>query len=206
MRKLYCFLHIPKTGGTSFIDVIEQNFKKNHEVFRFPRGVEPKHGWEPVEFIHGHFPYGFHKIKECFPGRKIVYFTFLRNPIERLWSHYNFWKISQNIDKNTVSDWIECFKKDSYYMISNTYCYYLGDDDPEIASYRLGTEIHYGNTESFDLSLKLFKVFFPDVFKIIKYEKKNITKGKPPIIPKDFTDRMIDLNHDDIRLYNGTGY
>jgi len=58
------FIHIPKTGGTTVSDVLKTNFP----------GMVLGH--------HSHFA-----LNRDYPPAK--YFTFLRHPIQRVWSYYN---------------------------------------------------------------------------------------------------------------------
>lgn len=86
----YVFLHVPKTGGTSF-----------GEILRKAVGSEDfGHYWSPPaelsaaeqrelrqkQFLFGHFPHGIHRLL----GRPCTYLTALRNPFERTLSHYYF--------------------------------------------------------------------------------------------------------------------
>jgi len=62
------FLHIPKTSGTTIM---------RHIV--------------PPSVACGHYPYGIHKAFRTFGIRdKARYFTFLREPVARWLSHYNY--------------------------------------------------------------------------------------------------------------------
>jgi hypothetical protein len=81
------FLHIPKTAGTTFKTILEGNFAPDrffpyhliHELLRF-------HPDELARFqlLAGHFFYSVHLLLP----RKPIYLTVLRNPVERVISHY----------------------------------------------------------------------------------------------------------------------
>jgi len=81
------FTHIPKTAGSSFAKVyLQPNFQSG---YKRPEGLSdffysrlPKY-----TCVHGHFPYGMHHLK---PWRRINYITFLREPVNRIISHYFF--------------------------------------------------------------------------------------------------------------------
>ncbi len=100
---LYIFLHVPKTGGSTMKQHIIQNFKKD-EVFLFDYKVwKNKGGIKPIfdnltdqqkkriKIILGHGAYyGVHKFFDKEPR----YILFLRSPINRVLSSYNY-----NIDE-----------------------------------------------------------------------------------------------------------
>lgn len=105
----YFFLHISKTGGTTFTKHITGNLKKEEyielssqslgladEVNNYKR-IESaaytyiekmsKERLKKVKFVYGHLlPYGLHKF---FP-KKPRYITIVRNPVERVVSNYNY--------------------------------------------------------------------------------------------------------------------
>lgn len=94
MRKenLWIFLHLPKTGGTTFSKHIKKNLKKE-EVFDMS---DLRYGFESFDIeeqkkarvILGHATYyGIHKF---FPEKIPRYIIFLRDPAERIASTYNF--------------------------------------------------------------------------------------------------------------------
>lgn len=81
-----CFLHIPRTAGTTFISIVDSFFDNN--------SIYPKQLWHELlargetdfskfRLFRGHFGYGIHHLLE----KKPVYLTILRNPLERL-MHY----------------------------------------------------------------------------------------------------------------------
>jgi len=99
---LYIFLHIPKTGGTTFSQHIEESLKKE-EIYstsklRYEKVLSksnPKNRQtlnevdkNKTKVVLGHATYyGIHKL---FPNRIPRYILFLRDPADRLVSSYNF--------------------------------------------------------------------------------------------------------------------
>jgi hypothetical protein len=121
------FIHIPKTAGTSFIvemgnlfgdtnckRITNQNEKIESQATDSFSNVFGK-------FIAGHFPVS------RWNGISGNYFTFLRNPIDRVESLYRFYKslpysllVDFNLEKEfTFSDFINSNNAGLYFQISN---------------------------------------------------------------------------------------
>ena len=100
-------IHLPKTGGVSFRESLKQHFGSVYSVDYndFPintpvlkRNVHAlresiKNRFRPFDknlCIHGHFL----PLKYRFLPRRldVSYITWMRDPVERLASHYHFWK------------------------------------------------------------------------------------------------------------------
>ena len=82
------FLHIPKTAGTSLMDILQMQVKPE-EFYSFPDGVEnlqPEklHVAQKARIIRGHRMYDFQKY---FTRRPYV-ITMLRNPYDRVISNF----------------------------------------------------------------------------------------------------------------------
>ena len=84
---LLYYLHIPKTGGTSFTDILIANFKPSessfsrlvHEFVKIPPEVIANY-----KAISGHYYYNI----TPFTRRTPIYITMLRDPVERTISDY----------------------------------------------------------------------------------------------------------------------
>jgi len=93
--KTVIFLHIPKTGGTTFHKILERNYARNETLtfdgFRHRTEIEsfaelPERQRARYRLIKGHLHFGFHRFVEG----KSTYVTFLREPIARALSFYSY--------------------------------------------------------------------------------------------------------------------
>lgn len=104
-------LHLPKTAGTSFKASLEEVYKKKllYDYKDRPRNTPPylRHknaleaslkntdrDYRNIECIHGHFL----PLKYLLLGNimDVRYITWMRNPVERAFSHYYYWKRNYN--------------------------------------------------------------------------------------------------------------
>ena len=89
------FLHIPKAGGTTLHNILDRIYAPVN--LRAKSGMVSKEsilGMEKDAFnnlflVKGHMHFGLHG---CFPNEKVKYLTFLRDPVDRVVSHYFFVK------------------------------------------------------------------------------------------------------------------
>lgn len=91
------FLHIPKTAGTTLNRIIEQQYRRDEIYSADPTRAHPTAGmeelrsfdalhWARLRLLKGHLPFGVH---ELLP-KPSVYFTVLREPVDRVLSYYYF--------------------------------------------------------------------------------------------------------------------
>ncbi|MGB3513307.1 MAG: sulfotransferase family 2 domain-containing protein, partial [Microcoleaceae cyanobacterium] len=90
-------VHVPKTAGTTFRDVLEQVYGVAgicvDNQLQYPT-IKPQ-----FRVIHGHFP--MIKYEGKFPQAKRI--IWLRNPVERLISQYFYWK-NLPLENNPFND------------------------------------------------------------------------------------------------------
>jgi len=95
------FLHLPKTGGSSFLEVLKfaygaeqvRHFERDECLELKSRGLKISEVIGPeVKVIHGHIR--FTEIKDLYKKQKPKLITFLREPIARVVSNYYWWKNS----------------------------------------------------------------------------------------------------------------
>ena len=85
------FLHIPKTGGTSLQNILLRKYSKDQTVTNAHTKLEELSSWTEskknnIRYMQGHFSFGAHKLLP----QKCEYLTMLRDPIDRVISHYYF--------------------------------------------------------------------------------------------------------------------
>jgi hypothetical protein len=204
------FLHIPKAGGTTLRSIIERNFAP--EITYSISGMMPSQSIkeftdlapeprEKIRLVVGHMPYGLHK----YLNAHATYITMLRDPVDRVVSHYYFVRRSPGVDHHeevttrgmSLEDFIRerasiKATNDQTRLISgvekvNARLLSAGSlpnedagatDILEIA--RKNLEDHFtvvGLCERFDESLLLFRKLLG--WKNIYYVKQNVTKGRP---------------------------
>src|SRR5215213_11460289 len=82
------FLHIPKTAGTSFVDILKRQFDPKLSSYSAPAEDFLKRSPEKIaqyRAISGHYFYNI----QAFTPRPPVYITMLRDPLERTISIYS---------------------------------------------------------------------------------------------------------------------
>ena len=91
--KTLLFMHIPKTAGTAFREMVLRNYKQSEVMYiygdppGFPStflGDIPLRQRQRLRLVFGHYGYGVHNDvpNEC------EYAALIRSPLHRVWSHY----------------------------------------------------------------------------------------------------------------------
>ncbi len=131
-KKQFFFMHIPKTGGTSFRKVLNKSFKSS-EIY--PNGSEmklhngypklnkvkktQKNHWNNINLLRGHYPF----VTGSLLGENTIYLTILRNPISRCVSYLHH--IQRKNTKKSLDEIFDETKRAS----SNLQVKYFSDND-----------------------------------------------------------------------------
>lgn len=231
------FLHIPKTAGTTLNCILRRQYSSDEfyqieqAVFNSKEGLKRKANLEPlislsdnekrkIRCISGHLHFGIHKLLH----QRFLYFTMLRDPVERVISHYyhivgtpnNFLHneiISRNIN---LEDYVvKAIHSDAHNGQVRRLC---GDINNEVGTFsRFPTISHselikakknlleyfpvFGITERFDESLLLFKKAFG--WGNIFYIKIRVGQNRPnrKSLPKQTEEIIKQHNIYDLELY-----
>jgi hypothetical protein len=190
MNKLprFIFVHIIKTGGTTLREVIkkiygskyllDRSWKRNKKSRIYvPETSKYPEDYKKFYVIHGHFT-----AKKYSHLKKWKMITFLRNPIERIISHFSSWSGNYKKDISIIE-----FAK----IYANHMTYITGGN--------LDQFDFIGLTEYYDESIKQLQktlsLKFPN-----QYPYKNKTPKKVKITKKQKR-IIVDLNREDIALY-----
>ena len=190
--KALIFYHIPKCAGTSFTDILQKSFTNS---YRFHSYTDWSKNYSPTEreiSISGHSSLGAH---ELFSNFAPYYITFLRDPVERILSHYRQ-ETKRKFDKIDLKSFAEK-------RINNGLLNYLGCNSYDLSMHRLIYCFDsFGIVEQYSNSLKLFQQTYS--LEYIDNNKKNATsnasdQGDDYILVKEIFDKY---NPDELRLYD----
>lgn len=175
-KKLIISIHIPKTGGTTFSEILktiaEEIFYLDYGNQVFSPTALYRHGQlvqEPFEsvtdlellpgrsVIHGHFRIG--KYLKKFP--KASYVTWLRDPVERIASQYFYWQRTPLMDdplcNKVITEKMTLEEFARWEVARNVQRRFLSPTGVESFAF-------IGITEEYERSLELFRrLICPDV-------------------------------------------
>lgn len=180
-KEEYCFIAVPKTGSINFRIYIKK--------YKLPFYVFKKNGLHnPISL-------------NCTPG-KYKYVTILRNPIDRVYSHYQMYL---SLDDITSSRGLINFLKTNS-EVRNLYCQYYSGLIDEIVDERI-YNIALKNLSKFHSVLD-FSNYSTEVdkflknFNIEKKEEMHDNKSSYKLISDNDTNAIKIYNYWDIKLFN----
>lgn len=218
------FLHIPKAAGATLQSIISRHYK-NSQVFYydFPESINEFKSFSPktkqqIKLITGHLYFGFHQY--CLPP--YTYITMLRNPVNRVISHYYYARrtpnhyLYQKIKSGNLS--LKDYLKSNILELNNGQVRFLSGQNGfenhvefgkctremlDEAKQRLTTYFSFiGITERFNESIISLQEAFG--FNNCFYYQKNVTKQKlaKSAVDKEILDAIVEINKLDIELYD----
>jgi hypothetical protein len=224
------FLHIPKTGGTSFLTVLGNVFSERR--VRRLRGADEmaqaqidrivSDEIQDIDCLVGHFH--IHKFAKCLDAFRP--FTILRDPVDRVMSLFRFWKRRpREIERFGLTegfgfdDFIESRVPHNYAQTRNSMCRMLCGDaemsDPAAAVFwhprdpgalvdrALATlrAIDFGLVEDMQSTRALLQHAWATKFNLGEY-RENATGAPGAEWTARNIQRIVDLNTLDVALYH----
>jgi hypothetical protein len=220
MNRLF-FLHIPKCAGTTFYEILYNNYKYQQiakidgtyidksvkQIITYPEGKKVK-----IKCVMGHMYYGMHE----YFNEKYKYITFLRNPTIRVLSlyyhiittvnhplHELFIKKHISLKSFLESEITQELSNEQVRRISGINEKYIKIEHLEIAQSNIKTDFKFvGITELFDESLVLLRNVVSEIIKI-NFINKNV--GRIVSYDEDihkYGDVILNRNYFDQILYD----
>jgi hypothetical protein len=218
---IFCFLHIPKTGGTTLQTLLRANF---------PREVLcPSRDWRTLQslgaealkhyrFFGGHWSY---RIHTYLPKSPTHYISFLRDPIERVISQYEFFRRTKSEALYKLTNQLSLteflYHEMGQYTLCDLQTRYLAPSDGRVSAYHttsdhLGLEVaiqrlqefsFVGLVERYDDGLALLAYTFnwPPFYSMAKAKVAPKDRLKQDEIDPDTLATIKAMNANDIVLY-----
>ncbi len=225
-NELLLFLHIPKAGGTTLNTILDKQFPGGQQYALRDGAVERAANelnslsfwkWNRLRLVRGHLSYGLHERLNA----SCTYFTFLREPVDRVISHYYFARntpvhyLYKELNRSGAS--LEEYVKGQWTIeTDNWQCRQVsGMSDPkkypfgsgnrqmlDLAKKHLEEFCFVGILERFDEGLKLMADKLG--WKIGEYHKENVsaTRVKKEQVPEHVKASVMECNSLDAELYD----
>jgi len=225
-----CFLHIPKTAGTSLNFYIESLFRQEEVCpaqYMTDIEIASKAFLSKYKYFRGHFSYDIYK----YLPEKPIYITMLRDPVERVVSHFEYWKThSKSWSANHINSDLANKYEDQRKAVAHDLLYFVSGDHPrvkwlanlqtwkiasgsidvdpaspnllELAKEHLQEFAFFGITEYFSVSLVQLSHILG--FAISDSSKRlNVNARRPAVknIPAKTLDAIMEHNQLDMELY-----
>lgn len=210
-NKTIIFMHIPKTGGSTLITILDQLYnnidQRKYDTQEKQRLINIMES-QKIDCVSAHVPYGLHQhsSNEC------SYITMLRNPVDRILSYY-YWIQKLPIPHQSISKGmtIEEFLNSSFYydkVVNQQTRFASGASTPSEANIKNAKENLQKNfsvvgiTEMFEQSILLMKTVL-GWKNIPPYGKTNVSQKSSMEGPSEHLIKKIkEENKLDIELYD----
>ena len=188
MMGKFNFIHIPKCGGTTLARIFKNIY--GDKFIQAGSEKEKNSGWKSADVLMGHYNWKFYN--------HLPLVTFLRHPVERVISHWNY-KIIRSRASTYPSTQKIFSKKHKFELLEfaemtpNIMCSYIEDGWESF--------IYIGFTENYDKSLhSMGKIFnFQPPLKYKKYRVSSLKREK--IYTTEEYQTILELNEKDMELY-----
>lgn len=219
------FVHIPKTGGMTLRHFLSTHFHRDEIYFNKRELLHEEHR-KPnppmYRLVGGHLIYADSFV---LPG-KPVYFTFLREPVERLISQYEFHRTNAATNpqsqiaigkaqytlavENEFEDWIHLTDQNRMtrmlscdaLLTSSLYALHNAPLDFSLAKERLGKFACIGITDLYQQSVQMLCYTFawPPPYQVAHLNASK-RRRRSDNLPPQVVDTIRELNHHDVELY-----
>lgn len=183
-------IHIPKAAGTTFLEMLKMVY--GADVYHHKGNIKPEN-YEDFSVIHGHFDINFYG--DLAKKRPVI--TFIRDPAERVVSHYYYWR--KHPDGNSP----ECKRM---YAEGWTLEQFVERSKKNVMSGLLGPDLSridfIGRMEQFDEHLAILEQFLDVTFPRIA--RQNV--GDKREISLELRDKIYQLNPEDFEIWKQSFY
>ncbi|PIG90647.1 sulfotransferase family 2 domain-containing protein [Gloeocapsopsis sp. IPPAS B-1203] len=225
-QPIVIYVHIPKTAGTTLRHIVQSQFYP-HNIFEFYNlRQQERKGLSKFEqlsefqknnisFVSGHIGFGLHSLLT----RPCTYITILREPVERVVSHYFYLQNRNAVSKETtLEEFVQTYKRAQNSMTS----FLSGLEFKIQAEQNIESNLEDFSEKSLNLAKdnieKHFKVVglverFDETCLLLKKDlgwnipiaclKKNVSNNRPKAkdLPRETVKLIEEFNQFDILLY-----